>query len=582
MKKIFKTLALAVAGALFMASCDDVPAPYNPGGNGGGNEGKEEQPAGEGTLASPYNVAKANEVVKALEQSTSKDDAHYSDEVYVKGIVSVVDSVSLGYGNATYRISADGEADGQLQIYRGYGFDGARFTKEDDIKKGDTLIVYGKLVNWKGNYQFNQGSKIVYQNGKTVSGGDTPSVEPAGKGTESDPYNVAAVLKLYADQSVPNIEVYVKGKISEIRSLDVSKYTRAQYYISDDGKTTNQFYVYNGLYLGGENFTANDQIKVGDEVVVCGTLTSYNGTDEFAQNSKIVSLNGKKADGGQGGEVTPGTPKGVGSQADPYNVAGAIAYIKTLSAEDKPETLVYTKGQISEVVKLGTSGSIQFKMSDSDVDNSLLVYYCNNLGNKAFEALDDLKAGDEVVVCGKVVNYNGNTPEYVAGAYLVSLNGKTEQSGGSDQPGDAADVSMLMSAAYSECTNGNVDATPVTVDGVTVSFDQNGGNNPPKYYWNKTADFCAVRMYAKNTMTVKAGKNIAKVVITCAAKNGSTLYNGNEQMTTSAGAITKASDNVTVTIDGINNSEVTVTNDFTAISGGTQLRVVNLEVFYAK
>lgn len=434
MKKIFKTLALAVAGALFMAACDDVPSPYTPGGDDKGNDSKEELPAGEGTLASPYNVAKANEVIKALEQS-SKDDTHYSDEVYVKGIVSAVDSVSLGYGNATYRISANGETDGQLQIYRGYGFDGAWFTKEDDIKKGDTLIVYGKLVNWKGNYQFNQGSKIVYQNGRSISGGDTPSVEPTGNGTEAEPYNVAAVLKLYADNSVPTTEVYVKGKISEIRSLDVSKFTRAQYYISDDGKTSNQFYVYNGLYLGGENFTANDQIKVGDEVVVLGTLTSYSGTNEFAQNSKIVSLNGKKPDGGQGGETTPGDPKGVGSQADPYNVAGVIAYIQTLSASDKPEALVYTKGQISEVVKLGTSGSIQFKMSDSGVDNSLLVYYCNNLGNKAFASLDDLKVGDEVVVCGKVVNYNGNTPEYNAGAYLVSLNGKTEQPDGGEEPG---------------------------------------------------------------------------------------------------------------------------------------------------
>lgn len=37
MKKIFKALALALAGAMFMVACDDTPAPYNP--NPGGGEG---------------------------------------------------------------------------------------------------------------------------------------------------------------------------------------------------------------------------------------------------------------------------------------------------------------------------------------------------------------------------------------------------------------------------------------------------------------------------------------------------------------------------------------------------------------
>ena len=33
----------------------------------------------------------------------------------------------------------------------------------------------------------------------------------------------------------------------------------------------------------------------------------------------------------------------------------------------------------------------------------------------------------EVIICGKVVNYQGNTPETVANkSYIYSLNGKTE------------------------------------------------------------------------------------------------------------------------------------------------------------
>jgi hypothetical protein len=35
--------------------------------------------------------------------------------------------------------------------------------------------------------------------------------------------------------------------------------------------------------------------------------------------------------------------------------------------------------------------------------------------------------GDEVVICGKLVNYKGNTPETVANkSYIYSLNGNTK------------------------------------------------------------------------------------------------------------------------------------------------------------
>ena len=198
----------------------------------------------------------------------------------------------------------------------------------------------------------------------------------------------------------------------------------------DGGKVIQAFWA--NLPEGVEKFTA------GSKVTITGKLLKYvkgDGTVILEVKNPTVTI----IEVG-GGTVTPdqpveGTPAGTGVESDPYNVAGAIAYIQTLSADDKPEALVYTKGVISEVVKLGESGSIRFKMQDKNVNNSLLVYYCNNLGNVPFKAQTDLKKGDEVIVCGKVVNYAGNTPEYNAGAYLVSLNGKTEGEGGGSTPG---------------------------------------------------------------------------------------------------------------------------------------------------
>ena len=112
-----------------------------------------------------------------------------------------------------------------------------------------------------------------------------------GSGTLDDPYTVADVLLLFSNGAVPNSSVYVKGVITRITSLNTSQYPNARYYISDDASASNEFYVYNGKYLDGADFTSNDQIQVGDEVVIYGKLTTYGTTNEFAAGNYIVSLN---------------------------------------------------------------------------------------------------------------------------------------------------------------------------------------------------------------------------------------------------------------------------------------------------
>lgn len=133
-------------------------------------------------------------------------------------------------------------------------------------------------------------------------------IEPEGNGTLASPYNIAKLNDLIDKNQAPTGEIYIKGKVSKIQSLNTAQYTRAQYYISDNGKTTNQFYVYNGLYLDGANFTSDDQLKVGDEVVILGSLTTYNDKYQVNQNSKIISINGE---GGSGDTPTP-TPTPTG------------------------------------------------------------------------------------------------------------------------------------------------------------------------------------------------------------------------------------------------------------------------------
>jgi len=262
-----------------------------------------------------------------------------------------------------------------------------------------------------------------------------------------------------------SVETYViTGYITDV--FDKISNNQQSFWLADTkdgGKLVQAFWA--NLPEGVEKFT------VGSKVTITGKLLKYvkpDGTVITEVKNPIVVIKE------QGGDETPdqpieGTPAGTGVENDPYNVAGALTYIQNLPADEKPEASVYTKGVISEVVKMGDSGSIQFKMQDKNVNNSLLVYYCNNLGNVPFKAQADLKAGDEVVVCGKVVNFKGNTPEYAPGAYLVSLNGKTEGEGGGntpggeEKPGEVTEFSIDL--AYTLGTNA-YDNGMATINGV--------------------------------------------------------------------------------------------------------------------
>lgn len=133
------------------------------------------------TPETAYTVAKALELIEAGEGLDAK--------VYVKGIISSIKSVDTGeWGNATYNISDNGKEEKVLVIYRGYylGAKDNKFTSADQIKVGDKVVVYGKLVNYNGTKEMNSGSYIYSQNDK-VSGVNAITLDK----TNAPLYNLA-------------------------------------------------------------------------------------------------------------------------------------------------------------------------------------------------------------------------------------------------------------------------------------------------------------------------------------------------------------------------------------------------------
>lgn len=264
---------------------------------------------------------------------------------------------------------------------------------------------------------------------------------PVGSGTLEDPYTITGVLRyiatLSADVNSP-AEVYITGKVASVDDPYGAQYGSGTFKIKDaTGDET--FQVYRAYYLGNKKWTENDpQIKVGDDVVVCGLVVNYKGnTPETVQNKAyLYSHNGvTESSGGSGGGETTG-PKGTGTLADPYNAAAVNAYIETLADNAKSDSDVYVAGKISKIANNGTFGSYgnaTFYISD-DGKTGGTDFYCYRvlyLGNKEWKEGDtQIQVGDDVIICGKVTKYvkdGKSTLETVQKeAYVYSLNGKTE------------------------------------------------------------------------------------------------------------------------------------------------------------
>lgn len=290
-------------------------------------------------------------------------------------------------------------------------------------------------------------------------------IDPAGSGTLADPYNVAAVIA-FTQQLEPGTEstqdIYFKGKVVSIDENYTTQYGNAKFYVSDDGTANNRFLVYRALYLGNKKYTSGDLLNEGDEVIICGKVTNYNGTLETQQNKAFLySLNGKTESGG-GSDKPAGDAKGSGTLADPYNPVGANNYTSSLGSDQESPNDIYIKGKISRIANNGEFssqyGNASFYISEDGTESGeFYVFRTKYLGNQLWKDGDaQIKVGDEVIICGKVVNYKGNTPETSGNkSYIYSLNGKTDGGGTPTPPAGDAKGSGTLADPYNPVAANN-------------------------------------------------------------------------------------------------------------------------------
>ena len=307
MKKIlYSVLAIAMA-AFTLTSCEDVPAPYDDPNDNPVDEPVTFEPSGDGTRANPYNVAAI--IAEAEKLETGEES---SESYYIKGIVTnITENYDGGFGNATYYISDDEDATNSFYIYRSKYFGNVNYSSGDMLEYGDTVVVYGKITNYNGTYETTQnGSYLISINGVTgeTGGDDEPSTGGGaeGDGTAEKPFNCVAAIEYtsaLAANEVSEKNIYIKGIVSSIEENYDGGYGNATYYISDDGTTNNQFYIFRSLYLDNEKYISGDLLSVGDEVVVYGKVTNYNGNTPETQQNQSYLYSWIKGEGGGSQDV---------------------------------------------------------------------------------------------------------------------------------------------------------------------------------------------------------------------------------------------------------------------------------------
>ena len=296
MKKYIFSVLMAAMAAFTFSSCEDVPEPYT----------LPTQPAGPGTTdpnqkgseSNPYTVAEAIALIKA---GTAPSTA-----VCVKGKITAVTFFNEAYSSLSYNIADEGSSD-VIEVYSGKGKDGANFSSKDDLKVGQTVVVKGIVKAFTKNdgtivNEIDKNSTIIsIENAGTT----TPDTPATGKGSLSDPYNVAEAIAAIKAGTAPTTQVYLTGIISDVAFYN-DQYKSITYYISDDGKGKDM-QVYSGKGLKGADFASKEDLKVGQKVTILGKIMKFvdKNNKEIMEVDKTSSIVKIESEGTGGGEVKP-------------------------------------------------------------------------------------------------------------------------------------------------------------------------------------------------------------------------------------------------------------------------------------
>lgn len=468
---------------------------------------------GSGTQADPYSVAGVIAYVESLGA-----DVQSQEEVYVKGKVSAIEEAfSSSFGNGTFYITDDGAATSPaFYVFRVKFLGNQKWAMGNtQIEIGDEVVICSKVVNYKGN------KPETVMLGSTVEGGPYAGYLYSLNGKTEDQKQEVDYSNAPAKTVAEFIAAADKTTFFKLTGK-VGGSINTQYGNFDLTDETGTIYVY-----GVKNWNEfKDKATDGATVTLAGQYQLYKKEGQ-ADKHEVVNAYILSCEGGT--PTTDSEPKGSGTLEDPYNAAKALEVATALEPGAKTESDVYVSGKIASIKYTFSAqfGTATFDISD-DGTTAVTKFTCYSvyyLGNRAWVDGDaQVKVGDDVVICGKLVNYKdektGNTTPETASkeAWIYSLNGETsiEQSpvfGVASQSvnvgagATSATVKVTGNVAWTASSE-NATVSPASGTGaadITVSFAANTDTENAKTYTvtvSTTADV-ATKSF---TVTITQGK----------------------------------------------------------------------------
>jgi hypothetical protein len=146
------------------------------------------------------------------------------------------------------------------------------------VKKGSTTITasYAGVEN-----TYLSSSETYVLNVTNSAANDGSAEKPFTPSEAKDAYD--------ANELDAETEYYVTGIIQSVISYN-STDKSLNYWISDDGTTTNRMESYKGKGLNGADFDSAEDLEAGDIVTIKGKLKVYNSTFEFDEGNQITAL----------------------------------------------------------------------------------------------------------------------------------------------------------------------------------------------------------------------------------------------------------------------------------------------------
>ena len=413
--------------------------------------------------------------------------------------------------------------------------------------------------------------------------GGTTEGEPKGTGTAADPFNSIAAInycKTLEAGVESDKEVYIKGKVVSIKEQFSTSFGNGSFYIADDA-TSEKFYIFRSLYLGNKKWTASDpELKEGDEVVVCAKVMNYMGNtpETVANKTYLVSLNGKTADGSGSGDIT-GTAKGDGSAANPFNSVAAQKYTAALESGVVSDKEFYIKGKVQSIKEQFSAdfGNGSFYIADDANSTQFYIFRIYYFGGEKWKKGDmTLKEGDEIVVCAKLINYMGNTPETNQGGKLISVNGKTSGEGGGTvtpepdpNPGEVATGENGGFETWTDSKPTNWNTNSAGNASLTKSEDAHSG----KYSVQVAGTSNANKRLGYKEMSLKAGKYTIRFYAKAVTATGASVCPGH--VAVNNGTVDSQNYNYTKQYVNVTNTEWTlVEQEITIEKDGTYSIVI--------